>query len=60
MVNPLFFEFQHLRPDTQISIIGFMLVAEFASMLRGWENPTKKPFSLHDDYQPGDWGIFDQ
>ena len=54
------FEFQHLRPDVQLSVVGFMLVAEFASMLSGWEDPTKKPFSLRDDYQPGDWGILDQ
>ena len=55
--KPAIFEFQQLRPDVQLSIVGFMLVAEFASMLRGWEDPTKKPFSLRDDYQPGDWGF---
>jgi light-harvesting complex I chlorophyll a/b binding protein 4 len=26
-------------------------------MLRGWQNPTKNPFRLNDDYQPGDLGF---
>ena len=26
-------------------------------MIRGWENPTIKPFYLKEDYQPGDFGL---
>lgn len=35
----------------------FMFIIEFASMVRGWENPTIKPFALKEDYQPGDFGL---
>ena len=31
-----------------------MFISEFTSMLKGWENPLVKPFTLKDDYQPGD------
>ena len=34
-----------------------MFVSEFFSMIRGWENPLVKPFSLKEDYQPGDLGL---
>ena len=34
-----------------------MIIIEFASMIRGWENPTVKPFALKEDYQPGDFGL---
>ena len=37
--------------------LSFMFVSEFASMIRGWENPTIKPFALKEDYQPGDFGL---
>ena len=34
-----------------------MFTSEFASMFKGWENPLEKPFTLKDDYQPGDLGF---
>lgn len=48
----------HLLPsEIQIGIVTSMFISEFGSMFRGWENPTKKPFSLKSDYQPGDFGF---
>jgi len=37
--------------------LSFMFASEFASMIRGWENPLVKPFALKEDYQPGDFGL---
>lgn len=37
--------------------LSFMFVSEFASMIRGWENPLVKPFAMKTDYQPGDFGL---
>lgn len=37
--------------------LSFMFVSEFASMIRGWENPIVKPFAMKTDYQPGDFGL---
>jgi light-harvesting complex I chlorophyll a/b binding protein 1 len=37
--------------------LSFMFLFEFASMIRGWENPVVKPFALKEDYQPGDLGF---
>ena len=37
--------------------ISFMFVTEFTSMIRGWENPLVKPFTLKEDYQPGNLGL---
>jgi hypothetical protein len=37
--------------------LSFMFITEFSSMIRGWENPLKKPFALKEDYQPGDFGL---
>jgi hypothetical protein len=37
--------------------LSLMFVSEFSSMIRGWENPLKKPFALKEDYQPGDFGL---
>ncbi len=37
--------------------LSFMFIGEFASMVRGWENPLTKPFALKEDYQPGDFGL---
>ena len=34
-----------------------MFISEFSSMIRGWENPLVKPFTLKEDYQPGDFGL---
>jgi light-harvesting complex I chlorophyll a/b binding protein 1 len=37
--------------------LSFMFISEFSSMIRGWENPNVKLFSLKEDYQPGDFGL---
>jgi len=37
--------------------LSFMFISEFSSMIRGWENPLVKPFTLKEDYQPGDFGL---
>jgi hypothetical protein len=37
--------------------IYIMFASEFISMTRGWENPLEKPFTLKEDYQPGDLGF---
>ena len=55
--RPAIFEFQKLPSALQMSIVGLMFMAEFSSMIRGWENPTKGLFKVRDDYQPGDLGF---
>jgi len=37
--------------------LSFMFISEFSSMIRGWENPLVKPFTIKKDYQPGDFGL---
>jgi light-harvesting complex I chlorophyll a/b binding protein 1 len=37
--------------------LSFMFTSEFISMIRGWENPLEKPFTIKEDYQPGDLGF---
>jgi hypothetical protein len=37
--------------------LSFMFTTEFISMIRGWENPLVKPFTLKEDYQPGNLGF---
>jgi light-harvesting complex I chlorophyll a/b binding protein 1 len=37
--------------------LSVMFASEFISMIRGWENPVVKPFTLKEDYQPGDLGF---
>lgn len=48
-------EFDKLPTNMKLLVIGTMFMSEFSSMFRGWENPVKKPFSLRQDYQPGDY-----
>jgi light-harvesting complex I chlorophyll a/b binding protein 1 len=45
------------HPEFVGMCLSFMFIGEFASMIRGWENPTIKPFALKEDYQPGDFGL---
>jgi light-harvesting complex I chlorophyll a/b binding protein 1 len=37
--------------------LSLMFISEFSSMINGWENPLEKPFSLKENYQPGDFGL---
>jgi hypothetical protein len=45
------------NPGFVVVGLSFMFIGEFYSMIRGWENPLVKPFSLKEDYQPGDFGL---
>lgn len=54
--EPAINQFQHLDEMSQIGIVTSMLGVEFYSMVKGWEPPSK-PFTLKDDYQPGDFGF---
>jgi hypothetical protein len=50
-------QFQHLPVPVQLGFTGLMFMSEFTSMLKGWEDPSVKPFRLKEDYQPGDLGF---
>jgi light-harvesting complex I chlorophyll a/b binding protein 1 len=50
-------QFQSLPDSTQICLVVLMYVSEMASIYRGWQDPTVKPFGLKDNYQPGDLGF---
>lgn len=50
-------QFQELPDVAQLGLVSMMFMGEFGSMVRGWENPTEKPFRLKEDYQPGDLGF---
>lgn len=51
------FEFQQLPANIQMLVISGMFVSEFSSMFIGWKNPFDQPFTLNEDYQPGDLGF---
>ena len=44
-------------PEFVAPSLALMFTSEFASMFKGWENPLDKPFTLKEDYQPGDLGF---
>ena len=50
-------QFDSWSPYIQGSIFTLMYMSEFRSMQLGWENPLKKPFTIKEDYQPGDFGF---
>ena len=45
------------NPSVVVFSLSLMFISEFSSMIRGWENPLIKPFTLKSDYQPGDLGF---
>jgi light-harvesting complex I chlorophyll a/b binding protein 1 len=45
------------NPEYVIAGLFFMFISEFSSMIRGWENPLVKPFTLKEYYQPGDFEL---
>ena len=49
--------FQQLPDLAQLSAVQLMFLSEFTSMNRGWRNPLEAPFTLNDNYQPGDLGF---
>ena len=49
--------FQQLPDLVQLAFVQLMFFSEFNSMIRGWRNPLEAPFTLNDDYQPGDLGF---
>jgi len=50
-------QFQALPNTAQVVLVMLMYVSEMASIYRGWQDPTVKPFTLKEDYQPGDLGF---
>lgn len=59
--EPAIHAYDKLPLDTQLAIAGLILMGEFGTMTRGYENPfvngSPVAFKLRDDYQPGDLGI---
>jgi len=49
--------FQQLPDVVQLSFVQLMFMSEFTSMIQGWRNPLEAPFTLKDEYQPGDLGF---
>jgi hypothetical protein len=49
--------FQQLPDLLQLGVVQLMFISEFTSMIRGWRNPLEAPFTLNDNYQPGDLGF---
>ena len=49
--------FQHLPDVLQLGVVQLMFISEFTSIIRGWRNPLEAPFTLNDEYQPGDLGF---
>lgn len=55
--KPGIYAFSELPHNVQLGVVGITFISEFGSMLKGWENPVEKPFTLVKDYQPGDLGF---
>ena len=55
--NKLGINFFQENPELIQVGLSIMFASEFISMIRGWENPLVKPFTLKEDYQPGDLGF---
>jgi hypothetical protein len=51
------YQFDTWSPYVQGSILTLMFMSEFRSMQLGWENPMEKPFTIKEEYQPGDFGF---
>lgn len=49
--------FQQLPDVLQLGVVQLMFISEFTSMIRGWRNPLEAPFTLNENYQPGDLGF---
>ena len=58
---PAIHGYDNLDHSTQLTIAALILMGEFMTMLKGYENPFVKgspyAFKLRDDYQPGDMGL---
>lgn len=50
-------QFESWSPFVQGGILTLMFMSEFRTMRLGWENPIEKPFTIKEDYQPGDFGF---
>lgn len=59
--EPAIHAYDKLPLDTQLAIAGLILMGEFGTMTRGYENPfvngSPVAFKLRGDYQPGDLGL---
>ena len=49
------YQFDTWSPYVQGGILTLMFMSEFRSMQLGWD--PKKPFTIKEDYQPGDFGF---
>lgn len=50
-------QFQQLPDAVQVALVSMMMIGEFSSIFRGYADPTVRPFTLKDTYQPGDAGF---
>lgn len=59
--EPAIHAYDKLPLDMQLAIAGGILMGEFSTMLKGYENPfvdgSPAAFKLRRDYQPGDMGL---
>ena len=58
--HPAVNEFNNLQLEWKLFIISFVIVGEFTSLLKGWENPLyniTNIYKLKTGYQPGDMGF---
>ena len=59
--EPAIHSYDMLPHPTQYTIAALILMGEFATMLRGYENPfangSPYAFKLRNNYQPGDLGL---
>lgn len=55
--QPAIYMFDRLDSNSQLLILTTIAASEFQLMLNGWRNPIKYPFTLQDNYQPGNLGF---
>ena len=58
--HPAVNEFDNLSLEWKLLIFTFIIIGEFASLLKGWENPfnhSENMYKLKTGYQPGDMGL---
>jgi hypothetical protein len=54
---PGIYAFNHLSNEIQLGVITLMFMSEFGTMLKGWEKPWVKPFTIKNNYKNGDFGF---
>lgn len=60
--EPAIHAYDKLPHSTQLGIAALILMGEFATVIRGYQNPfvngSPSAFKLREDYQPGDLGFY--